>query len=43
MERAGPDGKGKLIAHEIVSALVPHFHQIDLSNAHSLLVRVRGR
>src|ERR1700730_8388837 len=28
-----PDGKGKLIANEIVSALVQHFHQINLSNA----------
>jgi type I restriction enzyme M protein len=37
-----PDGKGKLIANEIVSALVQHFHQIDLSNA-SVQPDVLGR
>jgi type I restriction enzyme M protein len=28
-----PDGKGKLLANEIVSALVQHFHSVNLSNA----------
>lgn len=28
-----PDGQGKLIANEVVSALVQHFHTEDLSNA----------
>ena len=28
-----PDGKGKLIANEVVSALVQHFHTVNLSNA----------
>ena len=28
-----PDGKGKLLANEVVSALVQHFHQLNLSNA----------
>jgi type I restriction enzyme M protein len=28
-----PDGKGNLIANEVVSALVQHFHTVNLSNA----------
>lgn len=31
--QAAPDGKGKLIANAVVSALVQHFHDLDLSNA----------
>src|SRR5205085_1664715 len=37
-----PDGKGKLIANEIVSALVQHFHTVNLSNA-SVQPDVLGR
>lgn len=37
-----PDGKGKLIANEVVSALVQHFHSVNLSNA-SVQPDVLGR
>src|SRR5204862_8064724 len=37
-----PDGKVKLLANEIVSALVQHFHQVNLSNA-SVQPDVLGR